>query len=73
MKLDKLNIGLIIGGKSVEHDISILSGLQAYHAIDKEKHQCNQYPTQDCEKCIPRERMYKMSTTYTYKDRAKGD
>lgn len=38
MKLDKLNIGLIIGGKSVEHDISILSGLQAYHAIDKEKY-----------------------------------
>lgn len=38
MKNTKLNIGLIIGGKSVEHDISILSGLQVYHAIDKEKY-----------------------------------
>ncbi len=38
MKNTKLNIGLIIGGKSVEHDISILSGLQVYHAIDKDKY-----------------------------------
>lgn len=34
----KLNIGLIFGGKSVEHDISILSALQAYNALDKEKY-----------------------------------
>ncbi|MCI6508694.1 MAG: D-alanine--D-alanine ligase [Bacilli bacterium] len=38
MKKNKLNIGLIIGGKSVEHDISILSGLQVYHALDKDKY-----------------------------------
>lgn len=38
MKNTKLNVGIIIGGKSVEHDISILSGLQVYHAIDKEKY-----------------------------------
>ena len=38
MKNNLLNIGIIIGGKSVEHDISILSGLQVYHAIDKEKY-----------------------------------
>ena len=37
----KLNIGLIFGGRSVEHDISILSGLQVYHAIDKEKYNIN--------------------------------
>lgn len=38
MKNTKINVGLIFGGKSVEHDISILSGLQVYHAIDKEKY-----------------------------------
>lgn len=38
MKNDKLNVGIIIGGKSVEHDISILSGLQVYHACDKTKY-----------------------------------
>ena len=39
MKKDnKLNVGIIIGGRSVEHDISILSGLQVYHAIDKSKY-----------------------------------
>ena len=36
MKKNKLNVGLVIGGKSVEHDISILSGLQVYHALDKD-------------------------------------
>lgn len=35
---NKLNVGIIIGGKSVEHDISILSGLQVYHACDKSKY-----------------------------------
>lgn len=38
MKNNLQNVGIIIGGKSVEHDISILSGLQVYHAIDKEKY-----------------------------------
>lgn len=38
MKSTKLNVGIIIGGRSVEHDISILSGLQVYHAIDKDKY-----------------------------------
>ena len=36
---NKLKIGIIIGGKSVEHDISILSGLQVYHALNKEKYE----------------------------------
>lgn len=35
---NKLNICLMFGGKSVEHDISILSGLQVYHALDKSKY-----------------------------------
>jgi len=34
----KPNIGVIFGGMSVEHEVSIISGLQALHAIDK-----NQY------------------------------
>lgn len=37
-KNQKLQVGLIIGGKSVEHDISILSGLQVYHALDKNRY-----------------------------------
>lgn len=39
MKLNhKLQVGIIIGGKSVEHDISILTGLQVFHALDKNKY-----------------------------------
>lgn len=38
MLSEKLKIGIIFGGKSVEHDISILSMLQVYHAIDKDKY-----------------------------------
>ena len=34
-----ISIGIIIGGKSVEHDISILSGLQVYHALNKDKYE----------------------------------
>ena len=34
----KLNIGILYGGKSVEHEISIITGLQVYKAIDKEKY-----------------------------------
>ena len=34
----KPQVGIIIGGKSVEHDISVLSGLQAKFAIDEEKY-----------------------------------
>lgn len=38
MQNEKLTIGIIFGGKSVEHDISILSALQVYHALDKNKY-----------------------------------
>ena len=38
MLSEKLKIGIIFGGKSVEHDISILTALQVYHSIDKNKY-----------------------------------
>ena len=34
----KQNIGIIYGGKSVEHEVSILTALQVYNNIDKEKY-----------------------------------
>lgn len=38
----KLNVAILFGGNSVEHEISIISALQAYANIDKEKYDC--YP-----------------------------
>ena len=35
----KINVGFIFGGSSVEHEISVLSALQAYEAIDKTKYE----------------------------------
>ncbi len=34
----KTKIGIIFGGKSVEHEISIISGLQAFNNIDRDKY-----------------------------------
>ncbi len=34
-----LKIGVLFGGKSVEHDVSIISGLQVINAIDKSKYE----------------------------------
>ncbi|MCG6186380.1 D-alanine--D-alanine ligase family protein [Maribellus maritimus] len=34
----KTNIGVIFGGRSVEHEISVISALQAINAIDKNKY-----------------------------------
>ncbi len=34
----KTKIALIMGGVSVEHEISVISALQAYHALDKNKY-----------------------------------
>ena len=34
----KLNVAVVFGGKSTEHDISIISALQAIENIDKEKY-----------------------------------
>ena len=35
----KTKVAVLFGGKSVEHEVSIISGLQAYHALDREKYQ----------------------------------
>lgn len=35
----KLNIGVIFGGKSVEHELSVVTALQAMDNIDKEKYE----------------------------------
>ncbi|MBQ3923863.1 MAG: hypothetical protein II707_11250, partial [Spirochaetales bacterium] len=34
----KKNIGILFGGISVEHEVSIITGLQIYENIDKEKY-----------------------------------
>lgn len=34
----KLKLAVLFGGKSVEHEISIISALQAIHSLDKEKY-----------------------------------
>ena len=34
---EKLNIAIVFGGKSPEHEVSIISARNIYHAIDKEK------------------------------------
>ena len=35
----KLNVGVIFGGKSVEHEVSIISGIQAIMSMDTEKYE----------------------------------
>ncbi len=35
----KTRIALMFGGRSVEHEVSVISGIQAYMAIDKEKYE----------------------------------
>ncbi len=34
----KLRIALVFGGKSVEHEVSVISGIQAYMNLDKDKY-----------------------------------
>ncbi len=34
----KIKVGVMFGGKSVEHEVSVISGLQAYMNLDKEKY-----------------------------------
>ena len=34
----KIKVGVFFGGKSVEHEVSILTALQVYKAIDKSKY-----------------------------------
>lgn len=35
----KTKVAVLFGGKSVEHEVSIISGLQAYHALDRSKYE----------------------------------
>lgn len=35
----KINLGVFFGGSSVEHEIAVISALQAIHALDKEKYE----------------------------------
>ena len=34
----KINVAVFFGGKSVEHEVSVISGLQAFSALDREKY-----------------------------------
>ena len=34
----KIRVGVFFGGKSVEHEVSVISGLQAYNSFDKDKY-----------------------------------
>lgn len=34
----KISVGLFFGGQSVEHEVSVITGIQAYHSFDKEKY-----------------------------------
>lgn len=36
---DKIRVGLFFGGRSVEHEVSVVSALQAYENIDKDKYE----------------------------------
>ncbi|MEG1500385.1 MAG: D-alanine--D-alanine ligase, partial [Clostridiales bacterium] len=36
--MQKITVGIIYGGRSVEHEVSIISALQALHGLDKEKY-----------------------------------
>lgn len=35
----KIKVGVFFGGKSVEHEVSVISGIQALNAFDKEKYE----------------------------------
>ena len=34
----KIRVGVFFGGKSVEHEVSVISGIQAYNAFNKDKY-----------------------------------
>ena len=35
----KTKVAVLFGGNSVEHEVSIISGLQAFHALDRDKYE----------------------------------
>ena len=34
----KIRVGVFFGGKSVEHEVSVISAIQAFNAFDREKY-----------------------------------
>ena len=47
---DRIRVAVFFGGKSVEHEISVISGLQAVYAFDKSKYEpIPVYITKSCE------------------------
>ena len=36
---DKIKVGVFFGGRSVEHEVSVISGLQAVYAFDTDKYE----------------------------------
>ena len=38
-KMMKIRVGVFFGGKSVEHEVSVISGLQAYNAFNRDKYE----------------------------------
>lgn len=38
LSLNKIKVGFFFGGRSVEHEVSVISGLQAMYALDTEKY-----------------------------------
>jgi D-alanine-D-alanine ligase len=71
----KLNIGVIFGGKSVEHEISIITAVQAMENIDKEKYEVIpiyitkdlQWYTGGCLKCIDTYKDFDLIKRYAHK------
>ena len=37
--MEKITVGVIFGGRSVEHEVSIISALQAIMSLNKDKYQ----------------------------------
>ena len=35
----KIRVGVFFGGKSVEHEVSVISGLQAFNSFNREKYE----------------------------------
>ena len=39
MSFMKIRVCVLFGGRSVEHEISVISGLQAYNSLDRQKYE----------------------------------
>lgn len=62
---NKLNIGILFGGQSVEHEVSIITGLQIYENIDKTKYNATPiYISKDGKWCYGK----KLCNTENYKN-----